>query len=86
MFAHSSPKFVEHLYDNYFDFLSSKLVISIFMFFFLRLLLSFGICFSVSSLCLTLCVCFYVLGKTTTSPSLEGMVFVENEPYLSILP
>lgn len=36
------------------------------------LILSFGIYFSTSSFCLTLCVCFYVLGMLATSPGLEG--------------
>ena len=37
------------------------------------LILSFGTYSSVSSFCLTLCVCFHALGKTATPPRLEGV-------------
>ena len=57
--------------------LSGKLLISIslvFFFFFLEfyLVLSFVTYSSVSSFCLTFCVCFYESGKATTS-CIEGM-------------
>lgn len=41
---------------------------------------------SVSSFCLTLCICLNLLGKTVTSPSLEWMACVGNGPYDLNLP
>lgn len=51
---------------------SDKLILSFIKIFFLSFFL-FGTYFSVSSFFLTLCVGFYIVDETTTSPSLEGM-------------
>lgn len=58
------------------NFLSGGSVIRLF------LVLSFGAYSSipVSSFCLTLCVCFYLLGKLVPSPCLEGVPFFRRYP------
>ena len=43
--------------------------------------LSFVTHFSVSSLCLTLSICFYVLGKSDTSPALESSGLMKKRSY-----
>lgn len=74
LFIHFSPWFGKHLYD-YFNSLSGRYLNSVSLRSFLRLcfVLSFKTYFSISSSCLVLCVCFYVLGKTATSLNLEGV-------------
>lgn len=57
---------------------NSKNLLALYFFQSFCLVLSFGTCASVSSLCLTLC--FYILNETATSPSFEG------EPKSSISP
>ena len=65
------------------NFLSGRLFISVlFSSFFLRfwLTLLIGISSSVSSCCLILCVCFYVLGISAISLSLEGVALFRRCP------
>ena len=71
VFIHSYPKVSEHLYDYYFELFIMKVAYLPFVKVFLGicLLLWFGTYSFVSSFCLTLCVCLYVLGKTATSSS-----------------
>lgn len=44
--------------------------------------LLFGIYFYVSSFCLSLCVCLCELGKTATSPVLEGVTLCKSYPFV----
>lgn len=73
-FFHS--KFGEHPYDQYFESFINKIadlhVIKIFFLKFCFVLLFKTYC-CISSFCLTLCTCFYVLGKSATSANLEGV-------------
>lgn len=61
---------------NTMHFLSGRLLISVLLSYFSDVLSCSFICknISVASLCLTLCVYFYVSGKTVTSLSLSGLV------------
>lgn len=77
MFSHSSPKVSEHLYDYYFNSLPDKLLISIPLRFFSSVVFLF-FCLeriSCSLFYMALSVCFYVLGETSISSSLEGIGF-----------
>ena len=70
VFIHSSPKFSGH-YDHIFTSLSEGFYLrfsNVFSEFFPPCIL-FGIYSSLSSFCLTLCLCLYILGKVATSPS-----------------
>ena len=62
-------KFSEHLCEHYFEFFIRQLIsfISLKCVSEVCLVLSLGTYFFISSFCLALCVCFYVLGKTATS-------------------
>lgn len=68
----SCPEFGKPLCEYYFELFPDKLLISILIpFLEFCLVLSFGKCSFVSSF--NLCVCFYVLGRSATSPSPEGV-------------
>lgn len=75
MFIHSSPEFGGYLYDHCLEFFSDGLFTSMSSRGFSEVLsfLLFGTYFSVSSFCLTVCVCFCVLGEIFISLSLDGV-------------